>query len=741
MTSGLQSPLVCEPKAVADKRRWPVFLGVGLTLIFALQMFAGLESATRDDRLRAGETEANANVPPSDPKAPADAPDPDNGDAPPEGEAAAGDADPHVLVKTIPDIKAYVGSPDTHVELASFFADTEVAAHGAKLTYSVERNTKDENVEAVIDGDKLILKWLKIGKAEIRIRATNEAGDWVDAKFNAQVWVASAWTMAFTVIGGLGIFLLGMKNMSEGLQTVAGNGLRQMIAMVTNNRFLAVGAGAMATMVLQSSSITTVMVVGFVNSGFMMLQQAIGVIMGANIGTTITGWILVMKIGKYGLPLIGVCAFGYLFFRNENRRYLSMFGLGLGMVFFGLEIMKDGFGIIKDLPAFESWFRQFSAHDYPGVLKCAAVGCVLTFIVQSSSATLGITIGLASVNIIPFETAAALVLGENVGTTITAWLASLGATTNAKRAAYFHVLFNLIGVAWITAVFRWYLPCVEYVVRLMDNLEPGDAIDTTAAIAATHTGFNILNAVLFLPAVGLFARLLTRVVPQRGDKEIPHLTTLDMRLVETPVIAIEQSRYELAKMAEGCTKMMGWLKECHSSKKPSDAIVQKLFHREEVLDRIQDEVTAFMTRLLSANVSHSIIEEGRRQIRMADEYESVSDYIRSILKFQLKLSNQGHQFDEQQRKDILELHDLVDRHLTLVNQAFEERRSEVITKANTIGDEIKHRVKHLREQHLELLSEKRVEPFINVAYNATLSSYRRVRDHSLNVAELVAGEK
>jgi len=354
------------------------------------------------------------------------------------------------IVKWIPDQKAYFGSPQTRIGLKSLFE----SENGETPILTVSHNTKEKYVAATIEGDALVLDWKKVGKAEIIIDATDETGNVISSKFTATVWKANYWTLACTVIGGLGIFLYGMKSMSDGLQAVAGDGLRRIIAFVTDNRFLAVGAGAFATTVVQSSSITTVMVVGFVNSGFMQLSQAIGVIMGANIGTTITGWVIALKIGKYGLPIAGICIFGYLFSRSDRIRFISMFGMGLGLVFLGLEVMKDGFSMVKSLPDFEAYFASFSADTYPGVLKCAAVGCVLTFIVQSSSATLGITITLAQIGVIPFETAAALVLGENIGTTITALLASLGATTNAKRAAYFHVIFNLIGVAVVTALFN-----------------------------------------------------------------------------------------------------------------------------------------------------------------------------------------------------------------------------------------------------------------------------------------------
>lgn len=266
-----------------------------------------------------------------------------------------------MTIKLIPDQKAFIGSPDTVIDLNDVFQGTDIANENGPLKIEVLLGKKDV-AEATIEGDLLRLKWGKktAKKREILIRATNQSGQFVDTKFYVELWKPDYWTLLLTVIGGLGLFLLGMKNLSEGLQAVAGNGLRRMISLVTNNRFMATGVGVLVTTLVQSSSITTVMVVGFVNSGFMTLTQAIGVIMGANIGTTITGWILVLKIGKYGLPIAGVAAFLYLFSKRDRVRYAALAILGLGLVFFGLELMKDGFAIIKDLPEFEAWFRNLT---------------------------------------------------------------------------------------------------------------------------------------------------------------------------------------------------------------------------------------------------------------------------------------------------------------------------------------------------------------------------------------------
>ncbi|WP_442511376.1 Na/Pi cotransporter family protein [Novipirellula sp. SH528] len=547
------------------------------------------------------------------------------------------------------------------------------------------------------------------------------------------------------LIGGLGIFLLGMKNMSEGMQAVAGSSLRKMIAAVTNNRFFATIVGVIVTCVVQSSSITTVMVVGFVNSGVMELSQAIGVIMGANIGTTITGWILVLKIGKYGLPVLGGAAFVYLFSRGERARYWAMAIMGVGMVFFGLELMKDACSIIKQMPDFEAWFKSFEADSYIGVLKCAFIGCVLTTLVQSSSATLGITISLASQGIITYETAAALVLGENIGTTITAFLASLGATTNARRAAYFHVIFNMVGVIWITAIFRYYIVLIKWLmVGDVDTelIVGGETTypNRTAAIAATHSIFNVANVLLFLMFVPQFVRFLNWIVPAKDFKEKPRLTDLDIRLLETPLLAIEQSRREIARMADGCSKMLDWLAELIQQDSPDKALADRLRKREQVLDSIQDEIAVYVTNLLASNLPHSVADEARRQLRMADEYESISDYIVNLEKFDRKLRRDELRFSPTQIQDLVQLNQIAAEYLREVNEAFHQGNDNVITKTDAASKRVRTKIKTLRKSHLEELSGGEIPPLVSVAYLAALNAYARVRDHSQNIAESIPSE-
>ena len=652
-------------------------------------------------------------------------------------------------LKLIPDQRAFRGSPDTLIDLRDVFSGSGLADDGETLKLEVLRSKKDV-AKATLEGQLLRLQWgsRTAKKREVLIRASNQAGNHIDTKFAVEMWEPDYWKLILTVIGGLGLFLLGMKNLSEGLQAVAGSRLRRMISAVTDNRLMATGVGTLVTMLVQSSSITTVMVVGFVNSGFMTLTQAVGVIMGANIGTTITGWILVLKIGKYGLPLAGAAAFFYLFAKRDRARYTALAVMGGGLVFLGLELMKDGFGIIKELPEFEAWFKAFDAGTYFGVLKCALVGCVLTFIVQSSSATLGITIGLAQIGVIQFETAAALVLGENIGTTITAWLASFGSNANAKRAAYFHVVFNLLGVLWITAAFPICVMLVRrFVVGDFDadmSLGQVSAAEITAAIAATHTGFNVTNTILFLPLVGALSSGLQRLIPERATStsETRHLTNLDIRMLESPVVAIAQSRVEVLRMASGCKTMMAWLKDHLTSRPPKEDLEKRIMDIEDEHDKMQQEIVVFMSNLLVGNVPHEVVDEARRQLRMADEFESVSDCIASVIKANRHLHRQGFQLPEDQHNELLELHDMVAEYLAVVIECYEEDRpEEEVSVIVSRGETITKHAKALGKQLLRKEPDVQLEPRAMVSYNRSVAAYRRIRDHLVNIAETLAGEK
>ena len=547
------------------------------------------------------------------------------------------------------------------------------------------------------------------------------------------------------LVGGLGIFLLGMKFMSEGMQAVAGNSLRRLISTVTGNRFFAIIVGVIVTCIVQSSSITTVMVVGFVNSGVMSLVQAVGVIMGANIGTTITGWILVLKIGKYGLPLLGCSAFVYLFSRKDRWRYYAMGLMGTGMVFFGLELMKNACGIIKETPDFATWFQTFQADSYLGVLKCCMVGCILTTMVQSSSATLGITISLAYQGVISYETAAALVIGENVGTTITALLASLGATTNARRAAYFHVLFNLTGVFWITLIFQWYIQLVQWIIHvdvLKEVMVDGFATfpNTTPAIAATHSIFNIANVVLFIPFVGILVRVLERIVPSKKLKEKPRLTGLDMRMLDNPGLAIEQSKKELERMGDSCEKMLDVLSQLRQTKTPDSRLSSQLREYEISLDTIQEEITTFMTKLVASALPHDVADEIYRQLRIAHEYESISDNIENLERLDGKMKQYGANDSSKFHKCITELSDCTQLVLKEINTALRTKDQDALKEFASVRERVRSQIKALRSNKFAELTNVGVPPAATAVVLSILNSYVHLFSHFENIAETLSGE-
>ena len=553
--------------------------------------------------------------------------------------------------------------------------------------------------------------------------------------------------MLVAVIGGLGVFLFGMKNMSEGMQAVAGNRMRALINAVTNNRFMACGVGLLITMMIQSSSVTTVMVVGMVNATLMNLTQAIGVILGADIGTTITGWILVLKISQYGLPMMGFAAFFFLFSKNERLRYTAMMILGLGMVFFGLMLMKDGFRPLSEMEGFRAAFMRFRPDDYFGIMRCCLVGAAVTAIVQSSSATLGITMGMVGAGVLDFETAAALVLGENIGTTITACLGAIGASTNAKRAAAAHVTIKVLGVAWITALFFPYMKLMKTIIGeelITTSVLVNDVptyIHAMKGVALSHTAFNIVNVILLIPFTTVLAKVLIRVMPDTLEKEAPHLRFLDVRMLDTPAMGIQQSHKEIVRMGQIARKMFVRLRDVAKNKGRDEVSEGKIFRREDVLDLIQKEVVEFLSNLLSGNVPHEVMEDGRKQLRMADEYESIGDYITTLLKLNLKMRKGDMEMMTITREEVLELHGRLLEYISMVNDAVAENNVRILLKAQSRGDEITHLIKEYRTNHLERVEKGDLSPLKSLIITDMLNAYRRVKDHALNIAEVLAGEK
>ena len=618
------------------------------------------------------------------------------------------------------------------------FEDEKIVLSNIKIEKYNEESDDWEAVDSLDYKKDVVFKSNKKGELKLKI-------DGKEHKYKQ----TKVWDILFTVIGGLGIFLLGMHNLSGGLQTIAGDRLKWLIGKVTNNRIFAAGIGTLVTVLIQSSSITTVMVVGFVNAQLMNLTQAIGVIMGANIGTTITGWILVVKIGKYGLPILGVAAMFSLFAKKDKTKYIATTIMGLGMIFFGLSLMKNGFKPVRSIPEFVSVFQIFSATTYIGVLKCIAAGAVLTMIVQSSSATLGITIGLAATGVIPFETAAALVLGENIGTTITAFLASFGATTNAKRAAYAHIIFNVLGVFWISILFIPYIHLVARIVAksgagsidIINNSVLTNGIMISAAIASVHTGFNIANTLIFLPFTKVLAKMLEKIVPEK-DIKAENVTHLDKRMIETPVVLVEQSKKEILDMAVVINKMStNVLDALNENKAKDDKKVREIFEQEEYLDQCQKEISTFLIEVLQGEISHNLAVDTRKYLGLADEYESIGDYYTTVSKLRLKLKDDKMELSKEKVEDLNMLHLMVGNYFNYINDSFENEMIGVLEEAAKKSSEITKAFKELRGKHLDRLSQTKVDPLLSAIYSDLLNSYRKIKDHIFTVAEYVCEDR
>ncbi|SMH60150.1 Na/Pi cotransporter family protein [Azospirillum agricola] len=364
--------------------------------------------------------------------------------------------------------------------------------------------------------------------------------------------------MVFRVLGGLGLFMLGMEFLSDGIQSLAVARMRQILERFTTNRIFALLTGTFVTGVIQSSTVMTVMVVGFVNSGIVTLEQAIGLIMGANIGTTLTTVFVALPIGKWGLPVIGVAALVYLFVGRPRVRYAALALLGLGMIFYGLDLLTSGFRPIRSAPAMMEIFTWLSADSYGGILLCVLLSALVTAIIHSSSATVGIVMGLGASGVMDWHAALAFTLGADVGTTATSYVAALNLSPNARRTAYGHMAFNVIGVLLMLPLFPLSLKLVAWAL----GGDPGAAVtaaDATVshplvpiAIASYSTGFNVFNTAVMLPFVPLMARILSKVGQGQGeDDELSVPRHLFAKALEEPETAVrllerEQVRFQQA---------------------------------------------------------------------------------------------------------------------------------------------------------------------------------------------------
>lgn len=543
--------------------------------------------------------------------------------------------------------------------------------------------------------------------------------------------------LGYTLLGGLGIFFFGMKTLSESLQAVASHWIRKIIHTLTTNRISAVLVGLSVTCLVQSSSITTVMVVGFVNAGLMQLGQAIGVILGANIGTTITGWIISIKIGKYSLLLVGLGIFPMLFTKNERLSQIGKVLFALGLVFLGLETMSAAFQPLRSNESFLHIMQLFSAESYLSLWATVIVGCILTFIVQSSSAMLGITIALAGSGSITFQTALALVMGENIGTTITALLAGIGANTTAKRAGAAHAVFNVLGVFVLTTFFWVYMDFIEKIIGGVADFVSanGEKPFIAAHIAAGHTVFNVVNVLLFLPFVKGLEKVVIWMIPEGKEKEKKSLEFVGNMSTVSPALAIEQATGELVKMIELVDvifdDMLNFLK-ASSEQKDLSRRVQKY---EGITDKMQMEITVFLGKVMQVSLTEEESQQIKSILRMADELESIADYCASIMSYSGRVYSEQFTLDEQTKQEV---YALADRSLGLydsVKSAIIDRSSLDIEELRPIWRDFNRAADEMKATHIARMGEGKFLPVASLTLSDIVVAFRRIKNHTVNLAE------
>ncbi len=552
--------------------------------------------------------------------------------------------------------------------------------------------------------------------------------------------------MLFKFVGGLGMFLYGMHVMADGLQKSAGGKMKQLLGILTNHRILGVLVGALVTAVIQSSSATTVMVVGFVNAGIISLTQAVGVIMGANIGTTITAWVVSMsEWGEMLKPeffaplLIGLGAFVVLFSNKEKYRQIGEILVGFGVLFIGLSFMSASITPYKDAPIFATAFRVLGKNPVLGILTGAAV----TAIIQSSSASVGILQTLALNGVVSWNSAIYITLGQNIGTCVTALLSSAGATRTAKRAAVIHLLFNVIGAV----VFG----ILMFAVFTVNPAFAGGQV-TSVGISVFHTVFNIGNTLLLFPFAKQLVTLSGRIVRERPerlaaaevsmasvDAEVLERPHLDLRILSSPSFAIQSAAEQVIHMGELARKHVEI--SMNSVFEVSEEKIHKSDVLEKTLDVFEKDLTEYLVHLSHESLTEKQIQTVSHLLFTVSDLERIGDHCDNIAELAEGLV-QGHiQLSSDAIEDLKDIEDVV---LKAVDLAVSSRSRESIMDAKRVymlEDDVDSMEEDMRHNHMERLTKGLCSADTGIVFLDILSNLERISDHAVNIAEYVEAEK
>lgn len=545
------------------------------------------------------------------------------------------------------------------------------------------------------------------------------------------------WFCAVKILGALGLLIFGMKQMSEALQKMAGPGLRHILGRMTTNRWTGMLTGIGVTAAVQSSSATTVMTVSFVNAGLLTLAQAISVIMGANIGTTLTAWII--SLG-YDVDLTNVVfpAFfvGMILIYRQRHRYVGDFLFGIAFMFLSL-VMLSSAGREMDLANNQdvvNFFASFDTQSYLTILVFLAIGTFITCIVQSSAAVMAITIMLCSTGVLPIYLGIALVMGENIGTTATANLAALGANRQARRAALAHLVFNIIGVIWVLCAFY---PFVDLVLTLAKGAS------LPVVLATFHTCFNLTNTLLLIGFISQIERLCYRLLPDNEQPEEPfRLLYIENSLIETPEIAVLQAQRETARFGQRMQEMMGMVNQLlrEEDDKTFTQRFNQIANEEDFADRMEMAIAHYLEQVSNAHLSDDTKEKIRDLMREVDELESIGDACYNMACVLDRQHESGKRFTDTQMSNLSRMMVLTDEALSQMNKVIRGRREEQnIQETFRIENDINMLRTQLRNENIEDIGKRSYSYLIGTQYLDFINECEKLGDYVVNVVQARLG--
>lgn len=522
----------------------------------------------------------------------------------------------------------------------------------------------------------------------------------------------------FQIFGGLGIFIFGIRYMGDGLKNYAGNSLRKILSKLTSNRFMGLGIGAGITSIIQSSSATTVMVVGFVNAGLMTITQSVGVILGANIGTTITGQLIAFKVTKYALPIVGIGSSVMLFGKTKKTKHLGESIFGFGVLFLGLNLITSAVKPFGSSEIVKNAFLSLSHHPLLGIL----IGIIITVMVQSSSITIGLTIALSSAGLMDIYSAIPIILGDNIGTCVTALLASIGTKLSAKRAAFIHITVNVLGSAIILTILGWFTKLVLLT-----------SVDISRQVANAHTIFNVFIALAFIPFVKYIVMFVEKIIPGKEKNIERGQIHLAKNLIITPALALEATQKELIRMARLAKEMLKDAKEAIN--KYDIKKIKEIVEQENVMDELQKEITDYVVDVSKNELNEYESELIPLYIHSVNDLERVGDLIENIGNAIERTFENKQKFVPNAQTEINQIIVIINEMLNSVIHVLDKNDVLSIKRVRKLESKINEMTHVYKTNSTLRMKDKVCLPLSGMAFVDLINYFEKIGDHLENVAK------